>query len=89
MVDGIDRRFPLADAAAQGLLLNVIAERYRLDPPPAGFRMIVSPLVTWIWLGGLVAIGGALVALWPRPARARAWVLAASKPRLGRAVGRA
>ena len=33
MVDGIDRRFPLADAAAQGLLLNVIAERYRLDPP--------------------------------------------------------
>jgi cytochrome c-type biogenesis protein CcmF len=89
MVDGIDRRFPLADGAAQGLLLGVIAERYRLDPPPAGFRMIVSPLVTWIWLGGLVAIAGALVALWPRPERARAWVLAASKPRLGRAVGRA
>jgi cytochrome c-type biogenesis protein CcmF len=89
MVDGIDRRFPLADAAAQGLLLNVIADRYRLDPPPAGFRMIVSPLVTWIWLGGLVAIAGALVALWPRPMRARARVVAASKPRLGRAVGRA
>jgi cytochrome c-type biogenesis protein CcmF len=89
MVDGIDRRFPLADRGAQDLLLNVIAERYRLDPPPAGFRMIVSPLVTWIWLGGLVAIAGALVALWPRPERARAWVLAASKPRLGRAVGRA
>jgi len=89
MVDGIDRRFPLADGGAQGLLLKVIAERYRLDPPPAGFRMIVSPLVTWIWLGGLVAIAGALVALWPRPKRARAWVLAASKPRLGRAVGRA
>jgi cytochrome c-type biogenesis protein CcmF len=89
MVDGIDRRFPLADGGAQGLLLNVIAERYRLDPPPAGFRMIVSPLVTWIWLGGLVAIAGALLALWPRPERARAWVLAASKPRLGRAVGRA
>jgi cytochrome c-type biogenesis protein CcmF len=89
MVDGIDRRFPLADGEAQGLLLNVIAERYRFDPPPAGFRMIVSPLVTWIWLGGLVAIAGALVALWPRPERARAWVLAVSKPRLGRAVGRA
>jgi cytochrome c-type biogenesis protein CcmF len=89
MVDGIDRRFPLADGGAQGLLLGVIAERYRLDPPPAGFRMIVSPLVTWIWLGGLVAIAGALVALWPRPERARAWVLAVSKPRLGRAVGRA
>jgi cytochrome c-type biogenesis protein CcmF len=51
--------------------------------------MIVSPLVTWIWLGGLVAIAGALVALWPRPARARARVVAASRPRLGRAIGRA
>jgi cytochrome c-type biogenesis protein CcmF len=89
MVDGIDRRFPLADGAAQGLLLGVIAERYRLDPPPAGFRMIVSPLVTWIWLGGLVAITGALIAIWPAPKRARAWVLAASRARLGRAVGRA
>jgi len=89
MVDGIDRRFPLADAASQGLLLGVIAERYRLDPPPAGFRMIVSPLVTWIWLGGLVAISGALIAIWPKPKRARAWVVAASRPRLGRAVGRA
>ena len=89
MVDGNDRRFPLADGAAQGVLLGVIAERYRLDPPPAGFRMIVSPLVTWIWLGGLVAITGALVGLWPRPERARAWALAISKPRLGRAVGRA
>jgi cytochrome c-type biogenesis protein CcmF len=85
MVDGIDQRFPLADAEAQALLLNVIAERYRLDPPPAGFRVIVSPLVMWIWLGGLVAIAGALVALWPKPSRAHARVLATSKPRLRRA----
>jgi cytochrome c-type biogenesis protein CcmF len=88
MIDGIDRRFPLADGAAQGLLLNALAERYRLDPPPAGFRMIVSPMVTWIWLGGLVAITGALLAVWPRPQRARGWVVAASNARLGRAVGR-
>ena len=88
MIDGIDRRFPLADEAAQALFLNALAERYRLDPPPAGFRMIVSPMVTWIWLGGLVSITGALIAVWPRPQRARGWVVAASNARLGRAVGR-
>jgi cytochrome c-type biogenesis protein CcmF len=88
MIDGIDRRFPLADAATQEVFLNALAERYRLDPPPAGFRMIVSPMVTWIWLGGLVAIAGALLAVWPRPRRARGWVVAASNARLGRALGR-
>jgi cytochrome c-type biogenesis protein CcmF len=89
MIDGIDRRFPLANAATQGLLLNAVAERYRLDPPPAGFRTIVSPMVTWIWLGGLVAIAGALLAGWPRPQRERGWVVAASTARVGRALGRA
>jgi cytochrome c-type biogenesis protein CcmF len=89
MIDGMDRRFPLANGAAQGLLLEALAERYRVDPPAAGFRAIVSPLVTWIWLGGLVAIVGGLVAWWPRPRRARAWVVAATNARLGRAVGRA
>ena len=89
MIDGIDRRFPLANAATQGLLLNAVAERYRLDPPPAGFRTIVSPMVTWIWLGGLVAIAGALVAGWPIPQRERGWVVAAANARVGRALGRA
>src|SRR4029078_6572122 len=51
IVRGIDRRFPVADAAAQGLLLNVIAERYRLDPPPAGVRNIVSPLCRCVLAG--------------------------------------
>jgi cytochrome c-type biogenesis protein CcmF len=89
MIDGIDRRFPLANAATQGLLLEALAERYRLDPPAAGFRTIISPMVSWIWLGGLVAIAGALLAGWPRPQRARRWVIAASHARVGRAAGRA
>jgi hypothetical protein len=39
--------------------------------------VIVDPLVTWIWIGGLIALAGAAIALWParrsgarRPARA-------------------
>jgi cytochrome c-type biogenesis protein CcmF len=35
------------------------------QPPPATFRFIISPFVEWIWLGGLIAAGGALLALWP------------------------
>ncbi|MCB0828305.1 MAG: heme lyase CcmF/NrfE family subunit [Solirubrobacterales bacterium] len=39
-----------------------------VDPGLAGpvtFRVIVSPMVTWIWIGALVAILGALFAAWP------------------------
>ena len=32
---------------------------------PATFRVIVNPLVTWIWIGGLIALTGAGIALWP------------------------
>ena len=36
------------------------------------FRVIVDPLVTWIWIGGLIALCGALIAIWPaRAARRR------------------
>jgi cytochrome c-type biogenesis protein CcmF len=48
-----------------------LANRYVTHPWPVEFLLIVSPLVTWIWLGaGIIAIGG-LIALWPVPALAR------------------
>ena len=34
---------------------------------PAQFRLLVSPLVAWIWLGGLIVFAGGLIALWPAP----------------------
>ena len=73
MIDGIDHRFPLASGATERFLLAAIAERYRRFPPPASFRMILSPMVEWIWLGGLILAGGALIAIWPtaRPATLR------------------
>lgn len=39
--------------------------------PIATFRVLVQPLVPWIWLGGLIMAMGTLVALWPgaEPAR--------------------
>ena len=40
------------------------------NPPPATFRLIVSPLVSWIWIGALIVFCGGLIALWPTPRRA-------------------
>jgi cytochrome c-type biogenesis protein CcmF len=70
-IAGIDKRFPRAGGPTQLLLLSLVAARYRSAPPPATFRFIVSPLVEWIWLGGLIAAGGGLIAVWPAPAARR------------------
>lgn len=32
---------------------------------PVTIRVIVSPMVTWIWIGAVIAIIGALFAAWP------------------------
>jgi cytochrome c-type biogenesis protein CcmF len=49
-----------------------LAKSYLTDDAPATFRVIVNPLVTWIWIGGLIALAGALIAIWPvRGARRR------------------
>ena len=36
-------------------------------PWAATFLLIVSPLVTWLWLGAIMAAIGGLIALWPLP----------------------
>ena len=83
MIDGIDERFPLAGADMEPLFLKALAERYTLRPPPAAFRLIVAPLVVWVWIGGLVALLGAVVAIWP--ARRRARRAAGAGPTVGHA----
>ena len=47
-----------------------IAARYISHPWAVNFRLIVSPLVTWLWLGALIMAAGGLIALWPLPAPA-------------------
>jgi cytochrome c-type biogenesis protein CcmF len=48
-----------------------IARSYLAETAPATFRVIVNPLVTWIWIGGLIALGGAGIAIWPSRAARR------------------
>jgi len=73
----------------QGLAIRALAESYASDPPPANFRVNVNPLVVWIWIGGAIGVGGALVALWPSPEARRRRVAAADAARLARDLSRA
>jgi cytochrome c-type biogenesis protein CcmF len=45
--------------------------------------------VTWIWLGGLIVVAGALIAMWPAAVRARHPAAAGYGARLARELGRA
>ena len=69
-----------------GQALAGLARSYASNPPPATFRLLVSPMVTWIWIGALIAFCGGLIALWPAPRGATSRVTAAYAARVGREV---
>jgi cytochrome c-type biogenesis protein CcmF len=56
-----DREMYLAET------LRGLTRRYTDNPPPATFRLLVSPLVQWIWIGAILVFMGGLTALWPAP----------------------
>jgi cytochrome c-type biogenesis protein CcmF len=51
--------------ALQAATAKRLARSYLGDDAAVTFRVIVNPLVTWIWIGGLIALAGALIAIWP------------------------
>lgn len=55
----------------RGAAIAGLAARFVSHPWPVTFLLIVSPLVTWIWLGAIIIAVGGLIALWPVPALAR------------------
>jgi cytochrome c-type biogenesis protein CcmF len=66
-----------------------LARAYLQHPPQAQFNFLVSPLVFWIWIGGLISFGGGLIALWPAPSVVRRRVVARSRARALRGLARA
>jgi cytochrome c-type biogenesis protein CcmF len=58
-------------AQLQALAAERIAGTYADSAGPATFKLIVDPLVTWIWIGALIAFSGAMIALWPSRGRRR------------------
>jgi cytochrome c-type biogenesis protein CcmF len=69
-------------------LKNRFVDAYTANPPPATFRFIVSPLVTWIWFGAIIVFGGGLVAMWPAPDAARRRATARAAARVAEELGR-
>jgi len=80
---------PRLEGQALGAALNGIVRQYIASTPAATFRVIVSPLVTWIWLGAIVVFLGGMIALWPGPDAARRRVSASYKARVAEELGRA
>jgi cytochrome c-type biogenesis protein CcmF len=52
-------------------LVSELTDRWVSHPWPTQFLIEVSPLVSWLWLGGIVAGIGGLIAIWPVPRRPR------------------
>jgi cytochrome c-type biogenesis protein CcmF len=81
---------PAAERSALlGETLRRLVARYRADAPPARFRVLVSPLVTWIWVGALIVFAGGLIAIWPAPFGATGRVHAPEAARVARELGKA
>ena len=74
--------------AAQEFAILALVQHYVQSPPPATFRVIVNPLVGWIWIGALLALAGAVMAGWPA-LESRRRLEAAYRARLGRELGTA
>jgi cytochrome c-type biogenesis protein CcmF len=49
------------------IAIRELTQRFVSHPWSATFLLIVSPLVTWLWLGAIMAALGGLIALWPLP----------------------
>ena len=82
-----------ASTDKQALAFQVGLQKAVLDyanaAPYATFRLIVSPLVSWIWIGGIIVFGGGLLALWPAPDAARRRATAGYAARVAQELGRA
>jgi cytochrome c-type biogenesis protein CcmF len=84
-----DAEFADAGDDVQAIVIAAIVERYRNNPPPANFRAIDSPLVSWIWIGAAIAILGALIAIWPSPDARTRRVSSIYAARLGKELSQA
>ncbi len=82
-----NRTIPFSRPDEGLFVIDFLAHEYLKHTPPAQFHLLVSPLVMWIWLGGLIVFGGGLLALSPSPGLLRRGVaLRARVRRAGRSA---
>jgi cytochrome c-type biogenesis protein CcmF len=89
VVAALDERLRDAPAEQQMRAAFGLAAFLRDRPPAATFRLIASPLVSWIWLGAIIVFTGGLLALWPAPDAARKRATARAAARVAQDLGRA
>jgi cytochrome c-type biogenesis protein CcmF len=80
---------PLVRPDEGTIAVAVMAREYMKSPPPAMFKLIVSPLVMWIWIGGGIVFGGGLIAMWPAPSAVRRRVSVRARSRATQGFARA
>jgi cytochrome c-type biogenesis protein CcmF len=68
------------------LALKGLADSYAKSPPVSRFRFEVNPLVSWIWIGGLIVLLGGFIAGWPPPRGMQRSVSARYAARVGTEV---
>jgi len=81
-----NRTIPFVRPEDALIAVAFLARSYLQHPPPAQFHFIVSPLVMWIWIGGLIVFGGGLIAIWPAPSAMRRHVAVIARGRRARAA---
>jgi cytochrome c-type biogenesis protein CcmF len=88
-IDYANKHFANVSSDELALIIAGLAQRYRTHSPPITFTAIHSPMIMWIWLGGLIVILGSLTALWPSPEARRRRASSLAAARLGRELSRA
>jgi cytochrome c-type biogenesis protein CcmF len=89
IIEAGNKTIPLTSPEDGLIALAVLARSYLQHPPTAKFNFIESPLVMWIWLGGIIVFGGGLIVLWPAPSTVRRRVGERSRARAARGLARA
>src|SRR3954465_14037330 len=88
-IDYANKHFANVSSDELALIIAGLAQRYKTHSPPITFTAIHSPMIMWIWLGGLIVILGSLTALWPSPEARRRRASSLAAARLGRELSRA
>jgi cytochrome c-type biogenesis protein CcmF len=88
-IEEANRKFPDASPNVQAVILAALTEHYRDNSPQVTFTTIHSPMVMWIWVGGLIVVIGSITALWPSPEARRRRESSLAAARLGRELSRA
>jgi cytochrome c-type biogenesis protein CcmF len=76
-------------STALGTAIRELTASYATSAPPATFRLIVSPLVAWVWIGGILVFLGGLICIWPTPDLAHRRATAGYAARVAKDLGRA